>query len=89
MIAKGVLQPLALKIIPRKEDLRLAATCDDDVDNAGDDVGITVAFTGKTAKFIAHGSEENESRMHGTTQIVDPFAFLMASSERMVRVAWN
>ena len=83
VVAKKVLQPLSLKIIPRIEDLRLAAT-GDDVDNAdaGDDVDITVAFTGKTAKFTTLGTKDYESRMHGTTRIIDPFEFIKASSDR-------
>ena len=81
MVVKKVMQPLALKIIPRIPDLRLAATTDD-VDIAGDDVAITVAFAGKAARFTALGSEDYESRMDGTTWIIDPFAFIKASSDR-------
>ena len=50
--------------------------------DAGDDVDITVAFTGKTAKFTTLGTKDYESRMHGTTWIIDPFEFIKASSDR-------
>ena len=81
VVAKEVLKPLALTIIPRIVDLRLAAT-GDDVDNAdaGDYVDITVTFNGNTAKFRPLGTNSHESRLNGTTNIIDPFEFIKATS---------
>ena len=75
VVAKKELQPLALRIIPRTNDLRLAAT--------GEDVDITVDFTGggDTVQFTTVGVEDNLGRLHGTTLIIDPFEFIAASSD--------
>jgi hypothetical protein len=76
MVAKKELQPLAFRIIPRTNDLRLAAT--------GEDADITVDFPGArdTVQFKTVGPNDNLGREKGTTLIIDPLEFIAASSKK-------
>ena len=75
MVAKTELQPFALRIIPKTNDLRLAVT--------GEDADITVEIPGAkgAVQFKTIGPKDNLGRDIGTTLVVEALEFIAASSK--------